>query len=185
MCFFQAISRLCEDKYKDLSKAAVRRSISMDNLVGAKKSQAVLSWVWWRLEAAELDVDAEQRAQSQAKSLTETFHRGILWLVLWEEQTTARMARLPYSTSKINPTYSVCVELCLSSICWKIVLTFGFGQRVTCWKERTDLIFLFLSTVSRSLSGSLLLWPRPATPFVRTPTDLFWTTLWCSSAQTH
>nr|XP_046237675.1 cyclin-Y-like protein 1 [Scatophagus argus]XP_046237677.1 cyclin-Y-like protein 1 [Scatophagus argus] len=39
----EAISRLCEDKYKDLSKAAMRRSISADNLVGMKNSQAVLS----------------------------------------------------------------------------------------------------------------------------------------------
>ncbi|XP_073318788.1 cyclin-Y-like protein 1 isoform X2 [Chaetodon auriga] len=39
----EAISRLCEDKYKDLSKAAMRRSISADNLVGIKNSQAVLS----------------------------------------------------------------------------------------------------------------------------------------------
>uniref|UniRef100_A0A8P4G8G1 Cyclin-like domain-containing protein n=1 Tax=Dicentrarchus labrax TaxID=13489 RepID=A0A8P4G8G1_DICLA len=39
----EAISRLCEDKYKDLSKAGMRRSISADNLVGIKNSQAVLS----------------------------------------------------------------------------------------------------------------------------------------------
>lgn len=39
----EAISRLCEDKYKDLNKAAMRRSISADNLVGIKNSQAVLS----------------------------------------------------------------------------------------------------------------------------------------------
>ncbi|XP_068165502.1 cyclin-Y-like protein 1 isoform X2 [Antennarius striatus] len=39
----EAISRLCEDKFKDLSKAAMRRSISVDNLVGIKNSQAVLS----------------------------------------------------------------------------------------------------------------------------------------------
>ncbi|XP_036946667.1 cyclin-Y-like protein 1 [Acanthopagrus latus] len=39
----EAISRLCEDKYKDLSKAAMRRSISADNLVGIKNAQAVLS----------------------------------------------------------------------------------------------------------------------------------------------
>ncbi|XP_030266200.1 cyclin-Y-like protein 1 [Sparus aurata] len=39
----EAISRLCEDKYKDLGKAAMRRSISADNLVGIKNSQAVLS----------------------------------------------------------------------------------------------------------------------------------------------
>lgn len=39
----QAISRLCEDKYKDLSKATVKRSVSADNLVGVHNSQAVLS----------------------------------------------------------------------------------------------------------------------------------------------
>ncbi|XP_044043303.1 cyclin-Y-like protein 1 [Siniperca chuatsi] len=39
----EAISRLCEDQYKDLSKAAVKRSVSVDNLVGVKTSQAVLS----------------------------------------------------------------------------------------------------------------------------------------------
>ncbi|XP_074521065.1 cyclin-Y-like protein 1 isoform X2 [Halichoeres trimaculatus] len=39
----EAISRLCEDKYKDLHKSAMRRSVSVDNLVGIRKSQAVLS----------------------------------------------------------------------------------------------------------------------------------------------
>nr|XP_023682436.1 cyclin-Y-like protein 1 [Paramormyrops kingsleyae] len=39
----EAISRLCEDKYKDLSKAAMRRSFSADNLVGMRRSNAVLS----------------------------------------------------------------------------------------------------------------------------------------------
>ncbi|XP_041638141.1 cyclin-Y-like protein 1 isoform X2 [Cheilinus undulatus] len=39
----EAISRLCEDKYKDLHKSAMRRSVSADNLVCIKKSQAVLS----------------------------------------------------------------------------------------------------------------------------------------------
>lgn len=39
----QAISRLCEDKYKDLSRAAIRRSFSADNLVGVRHSIAVLS----------------------------------------------------------------------------------------------------------------------------------------------
>ncbi|XP_029942093.1 cyclin-Y-like protein 1 [Salarias fasciatus] len=39
----EAISRLCEDKYKDLNKSALRRSVSADNLVGVKNSQAVLS----------------------------------------------------------------------------------------------------------------------------------------------
>lgn len=42
-CIFQAISRLCEDKYKDLSKAAMRRSFSADNLVGIRRSNAILS----------------------------------------------------------------------------------------------------------------------------------------------
>ncbi|XP_068612446.1 cyclin-Y-like protein 1 [Brachionichthys hirsutus] len=39
----EAISRLCEHKFKDLSRAAMRRSISVDNLVGIRNSQAVLS----------------------------------------------------------------------------------------------------------------------------------------------
>ncbi|CAJ0967257.1 unnamed protein product [Ranitomeya imitator] len=39
----KAISRLCEDKYKDLSKAAMRRSISADNLVGIRRSNAIIS----------------------------------------------------------------------------------------------------------------------------------------------
>ncbi|KAJ8012645.1 hypothetical protein DPEC_G00045040 [Dallia pectoralis] len=39
----EAISRLCEDKYKDLSRAAMRRSFSADNLVGIRCSNAVLS----------------------------------------------------------------------------------------------------------------------------------------------
>ncbi|XP_009460638.1 PREDICTED: cyclin-Y-like protein 1 [Nipponia nippon] len=39
----EAISRLCEDKYKDLSKAAMRRSFSADNLVGIRRSNAILS----------------------------------------------------------------------------------------------------------------------------------------------
>ncbi|XP_003978361.2 cyclin-Y-like protein 1 [Takifugu rubripes] len=39
----EAISRLCEDKYKDLSKGAMKRSVSADNLVGLHNSQAVLS----------------------------------------------------------------------------------------------------------------------------------------------
>uniref|UniRef100_A0A8C6LPF2 Cyclin Y-like 1 n=1 Tax=Nothobranchius furzeri TaxID=105023 RepID=A0A8C6LPF2_NOTFU len=38
-----AISRLCEDKYKDLSRAAMRRSLSADNLIGVRRSNAVLS----------------------------------------------------------------------------------------------------------------------------------------------
>lgn len=43
VCGTQAISRLCEDKYKDLSKAAMRRSFSADNLVGIRRSNAILS----------------------------------------------------------------------------------------------------------------------------------------------
>uniref|UniRef100_A0A8C2A4Q1 Cyclin Y-like 1 n=2 Tax=Cyprinus carpio TaxID=7962 RepID=A0A8C2A4Q1_CYPCA len=39
----EAISRLCEDKYKDLSRVAMRRSLSADNLVGIRRSNAVLS----------------------------------------------------------------------------------------------------------------------------------------------
>uniref|UniRef100_A0A8C5R300 Cyclin Y like 1 n=1 Tax=Leptobrachium leishanense TaxID=445787 RepID=A0A8C5R300_9ANUR len=39
----EAISRLCEDKYKDLSKVAMRRSISADNLVGIRRSNAIIS----------------------------------------------------------------------------------------------------------------------------------------------
>ncbi|XP_008421800.1 cyclin-Y-like protein 1 [Poecilia reticulata] len=39
----EAISRLCEDKYKDLSKSSMRRSMSADNMIGIKNSQAVLS----------------------------------------------------------------------------------------------------------------------------------------------
>ncbi|KAM3584968.1 uncharacterized protein V6R79_004169 [Siganus canaliculatus] len=39
----EAISRLCEDKYKDLSKSSLRKSVSVDNLVGVRNSQAVLS----------------------------------------------------------------------------------------------------------------------------------------------
>ncbi|XP_034720625.1 cyclin-Y-like protein 1 isoform X1 [Etheostoma cragini] len=39
----EAISRLCEDKYKDLCKSAMRRSVSVDNLVGIKNTHAVLS----------------------------------------------------------------------------------------------------------------------------------------------
>ncbi|CAM9934187.1 cyclin-Y-like protein 1-B [Lampetra fluviatilis] len=39
----EAISRLCEDKYKDLNKTTMRRSISADNLVGLRRTHAVLS----------------------------------------------------------------------------------------------------------------------------------------------
>ncbi|KAA8579747.1 hypothetical protein FQN60_006840, partial [Etheostoma spectabile] len=37
----EAISRLCEDKYKDLCKSAMRKSVSVDNLVGIKNTHAV------------------------------------------------------------------------------------------------------------------------------------------------
>ncbi|XP_068575809.1 cyclin-Y-like protein 1 isoform X1 [Cebidichthys violaceus] len=39
----EAISRLCEDKYKDLCKSTMKRSVSVDNMAGIKTSQAVLS----------------------------------------------------------------------------------------------------------------------------------------------
>uniref|UniRef100_A0A8C4GQD6 Cyclin Y-like 1 n=1 Tax=Dicentrarchus labrax TaxID=13489 RepID=A0A8C4GQD6_DICLA len=39
----EAISRLCEDKYKDLNRAAMRRSFSADNLIGIRHTNAVLS----------------------------------------------------------------------------------------------------------------------------------------------
>ncbi|GCB76987.1 hypothetical protein scyTo_0021053, partial [Scyliorhinus torazame] len=39
----EAISRLCEDKYKDMSKAAIRRSFSAGNLIGISRSNAILS----------------------------------------------------------------------------------------------------------------------------------------------
>lgn len=39
----EAISRLCEDKYKDLKKSSMRKSVSVDNLIGVKNAQAVLS----------------------------------------------------------------------------------------------------------------------------------------------
>uniref|UniRef100_A0A8K9Y1F3 Cyclin-like domain-containing protein n=1 Tax=Oncorhynchus mykiss TaxID=8022 RepID=A0A8K9Y1F3_ONCMY len=39
----EAISRLCEDKYKDLGKVTIRRSLSADNLVGVRTTHAVLS----------------------------------------------------------------------------------------------------------------------------------------------
>ncbi|XP_041056544.1 cyclin-Y-like protein 1 isoform X5 [Carcharodon carcharias] len=39
----EAISRLCEDKYKDMSKAAIRRSLSAGNLIGISRSNAILS----------------------------------------------------------------------------------------------------------------------------------------------
>ncbi|KAH0507370.1 Cyclin-Y-like protein 1 [Microtus ochrogaster] len=39
----EAISRLCEDKYKDLCRAAVRRSLSADNFIAVRRSNAILS----------------------------------------------------------------------------------------------------------------------------------------------
>ncbi|KAF3843294.1 hypothetical protein F7725_002143, partial [Dissostichus mawsoni] len=36
----EAISRLCEDKYKDLCKASMRRSCSADNLIGVRHTNA-------------------------------------------------------------------------------------------------------------------------------------------------
>ncbi|XP_057601314.1 cyclin-Y-like protein 1 isoform X2 [Hippopotamus amphibius kiboko] len=39
----EAISRLCEDKYKDLCRAAIRRSFSADNFIGIQRSNAILS----------------------------------------------------------------------------------------------------------------------------------------------
>ncbi|XP_065794226.1 cyclin-Y-like protein 1 isoform X2 [Muntiacus reevesi] len=39
----EAISRLCEDEYKDLGRVAVRRSFSADNIIGIQRSSAILS----------------------------------------------------------------------------------------------------------------------------------------------
>ncbi|KAB0354541.1 hypothetical protein FD755_023079 [Muntiacus reevesi] len=39
----KAISRLCEDEYKDLGRVAVRRSFSADNFIGIQRSNAILS----------------------------------------------------------------------------------------------------------------------------------------------
>ncbi|XP_061633691.1 cyclin-Y-like protein 1 isoform X2 [Phyllopteryx taeniolatus] len=39
----EAISRLCEDRYKDLSKTSLRRSVSAENLGAVKNTKAVLS----------------------------------------------------------------------------------------------------------------------------------------------
>ncbi|KAB0347867.1 hypothetical protein FD754_012724 [Muntiacus muntjak] len=39
----EAISRLCEDEYKDLGRVAVRRSFSADNFIGIQRSNAILS----------------------------------------------------------------------------------------------------------------------------------------------
>lgn len=40
---FQAISRLCDDKYKDVRRAGRKRSASMDNLCGIRWVPAILS----------------------------------------------------------------------------------------------------------------------------------------------
>lgn len=43
-CFdFQAISRLCDDKYKDLRKQAKKRSVSADNLTVVRWCPAIIS----------------------------------------------------------------------------------------------------------------------------------------------
>ncbi|XP_057398788.1 cyclin-Y-like protein 1 isoform X3 [Balaenoptera acutorostrata] len=39
----KAISRLCDDKYKDVCRAAMRRSFSADNFIGIRRSNAILS----------------------------------------------------------------------------------------------------------------------------------------------
>ncbi|XP_057552893.1 cyclin-Y-like protein 1 isoform X1 [Hippopotamus amphibius kiboko] len=39
----EAISRLCDDKYKDLCRSAVRRSFSADHFIGIQHSSAILS----------------------------------------------------------------------------------------------------------------------------------------------
>ncbi|XP_010890405.1 cyclin-Y-like protein 1 [Esox lucius] len=39
----EAISRLCEDRYKELGKVTIRKSLSADNLVGVRTTHAVLS----------------------------------------------------------------------------------------------------------------------------------------------
>ncbi|XP_032880251.1 cyclin-Y-like protein 1 isoform X1 [Amblyraja radiata] len=39
----EAISRLCEDKYNDMGKAVIRRTLSADNLIGMNRSNAILS----------------------------------------------------------------------------------------------------------------------------------------------
>ncbi|XP_006205292.1 cyclin-Y-like protein 1 isoform X2 [Vicugna pacos] len=39
----EAISRLCDDKYKDMSRVAMRRSFSADNFIGIQRSKAILS----------------------------------------------------------------------------------------------------------------------------------------------
>ncbi|XP_068400688.1 cyclin-Y-like protein 1 isoform X2 [Eschrichtius robustus] len=39
----KAISRLCDDKYTDVCRAAMRRSFSADNFIGIRRSNAILS----------------------------------------------------------------------------------------------------------------------------------------------
>ncbi|XP_062302492.1 cyclin-Y-like protein 1 [Osmerus eperlanus] len=39
----EAISRLCEDMYKEMGKTVMKRSLSVDNLVGVRNTHAVLS----------------------------------------------------------------------------------------------------------------------------------------------
>ncbi|XP_057397391.1 uncharacterized protein LOC102998405 isoform X1 [Balaenoptera acutorostrata] len=39
----KAISRLCDDEYKDVCRAAMRRSFSADNFIGIRRSNAILS----------------------------------------------------------------------------------------------------------------------------------------------
>ncbi|KAM9030544.1 cyclin-Y-like protein 1 isoform 2-T2 [Megaptera novaeangliae] len=39
----EAISRLCDDKYKDVCRAAMRRSFSADNFIAIRRSNAILS----------------------------------------------------------------------------------------------------------------------------------------------
>ncbi|XP_057407954.1 cyclin-Y-like protein 1 isoform X4 [Balaenoptera acutorostrata] len=39
----EAISRLCDDKYKDVCRAAMRRSFSADHFIGIRRSNAILS----------------------------------------------------------------------------------------------------------------------------------------------
>ncbi|XP_059784464.1 cyclin-Y-like protein 1 [Balaenoptera ricei] len=39
----EAISRLCDDEYKDVCRAAMRRSFSADHFIGIRRSNAILS----------------------------------------------------------------------------------------------------------------------------------------------
>ncbi|XP_057400234.1 cyclin-Y-like protein 1 isoform X2 [Balaenoptera acutorostrata] len=40
---YEAISRLCDDEYKDVCRAAMRRSFSADSFIGIQRSNAILS----------------------------------------------------------------------------------------------------------------------------------------------